>query len=336
MIAPVTDPADLGVRDAAAALAERSLSSRELVEACLARIRERDGTHSHDGDPGSINAWVRVYEEDALAAADAGRRAARGRRRARALRDPDRPQGPLRRRREAAHRIEPRARRGARAGLRRMGEPRGRGDGPARPSAHARVRLRRHHRPGRQPLVPRALGGRLERRLRRRARVAARCRRRPAPTPQARSASLRPSAGRRRSSRRAGSSRSAGSCPSRRPSTILGPMTRTVARLRAAAGRARGRRARRLIGGRSAGTPSHPRVAELDPDVADGFERALAALPGERVEPPPPAGPARRARRLLRPRPHRDARLPPPLRPTGAATTAIRTAPGSSTPRSGR
>jgi aspartyl-tRNA(Asn)/glutamyl-tRNA(Gln) amidotransferase subunit A len=30
-----------------------------------------------------------------------------------------------------------------------------------------------------------------------------------------------------------------------------------------------------------------PRIAELDPDVADGFERALAALPGERVEPSP-------------------------------------------------
>ena len=32
-----------------------------------------------------------------------------------------------------------------------------------------------------------------------------------------------------------------------------------------------------------------PRIAELDPDVADGFERALEALPGERVEPPAPA-----------------------------------------------
>src|SRR5581483_4991797 len=32
-----------------------------------------------------------------------------------------------------------------------------------------------------------------------------------------------------------------------------------------------------------------PRIADLDPDVADGFERALAQLPGERVEPPPPA-----------------------------------------------
>src|SRR5581483_4659684 len=64
------NPADLGVLDAAAALRARELSSRELTEACLARIRERDGTHSHEGDPASINAWVRVYEEDALAAAD--------------------------------------------------------------------------------------------------------------------------------------------------------------------------------------------------------------------------------------------------------------------------
>ena len=31
-----------------------------------------------------------------------------------------------------------------------------------------------------------------------------------------------------------------------------------------------------------------PRIADLDPDVADGFERALAALPGERVDAPPP------------------------------------------------
>src|SRR5262245_28305380 len=70
MIAAVTDAADLGVLDAGSALRTQELSARELVEACLARIRERDGTHSHDGDPGSINAWVRVYEEGALAAAD--------------------------------------------------------------------------------------------------------------------------------------------------------------------------------------------------------------------------------------------------------------------------
>jgi aspartyl-tRNA(Asn)/glutamyl-tRNA(Gln) amidotransferase subunit A len=65
----VSDPADLGVCEAAEALASRALSSRELTEACLARIRERDGMHSHEGDPDSINAWVRVYEEDALASA---------------------------------------------------------------------------------------------------------------------------------------------------------------------------------------------------------------------------------------------------------------------------
>jgi aspartyl-tRNA(Asn)/glutamyl-tRNA(Gln) amidotransferase subunit A len=68
----VTDPADLGVVDAAAALVARTLSSRELVEACLARIRERDGERSFDGDAGSINAWARVHEEDALAAAGRG------------------------------------------------------------------------------------------------------------------------------------------------------------------------------------------------------------------------------------------------------------------------
>jgi aspartyl-tRNA(Asn)/glutamyl-tRNA(Gln) amidotransferase subunit A len=64
-----SDPADLGVSEAVAALREGSLSTLELVEACLRRIAERDGTHSHEGDPGSINAWVRVYEGDAIAAA---------------------------------------------------------------------------------------------------------------------------------------------------------------------------------------------------------------------------------------------------------------------------
>ena len=59
------------MREASRQLGERTLSARELTEACLARIRERDGTHSADGDPGSINAWIRVYEEDALAAAAA-------------------------------------------------------------------------------------------------------------------------------------------------------------------------------------------------------------------------------------------------------------------------
>jgi aspartyl-tRNA(Asn)/glutamyl-tRNA(Gln) amidotransferase subunit A len=65
----VTDLARLGVREASALLARRDVSASELTAALLARIRACDGVHSHEGDPGSINAWVRVYEEDALAAA---------------------------------------------------------------------------------------------------------------------------------------------------------------------------------------------------------------------------------------------------------------------------
>ncbi len=65
------DPADLGVLEASRLLAQRTLSARELTEACLARIGERDGAHSHEGDPHSVNAWVRVYEADAVAAAEA-------------------------------------------------------------------------------------------------------------------------------------------------------------------------------------------------------------------------------------------------------------------------
>jgi aspartyl-tRNA(Asn)/glutamyl-tRNA(Gln) amidotransferase subunit A len=69
MITRVTEPADLGVLDASEQLALGALSSRELVESCLTRIRERDGVHGRDGDPSSINAWVRVYEESARASA---------------------------------------------------------------------------------------------------------------------------------------------------------------------------------------------------------------------------------------------------------------------------
>ena len=66
-----TAPADLGITEAASALRARELSSVELVEGCLRRIDERDGIHSHDGDPGSINAWVRVYADEAIEAARA-------------------------------------------------------------------------------------------------------------------------------------------------------------------------------------------------------------------------------------------------------------------------
>jgi aspartyl-tRNA(Asn)/glutamyl-tRNA(Gln) amidotransferase subunit A len=66
----MTNLADAGVLDSIGLLSRREASSRELVEACLDRIRERDGAHSHDGDPESVNAWVRVYRDDALAASD--------------------------------------------------------------------------------------------------------------------------------------------------------------------------------------------------------------------------------------------------------------------------
>jgi aspartyl-tRNA(Asn)/glutamyl-tRNA(Gln) amidotransferase subunit A len=65
-----SDPADLGVLESAEALASRRLSSRELVDACLARIAERDGTRTFDGAPDSVNAWVRVYDEHARDAAE--------------------------------------------------------------------------------------------------------------------------------------------------------------------------------------------------------------------------------------------------------------------------
>ena len=68
-----SDPGDLHVVEAIELLRRRVLSSRELTDACLARIRERDGARSPDGDPASINAWVRVYEDDARAAASRAR-----------------------------------------------------------------------------------------------------------------------------------------------------------------------------------------------------------------------------------------------------------------------
>lgn len=71
---------ELGVIDAVNGLARRDMSARELTEACLTRIRNVDGPHSHDGAPDAINAFIRVYEDGAMAAAAAAdeRRAAGG------------------------------------------------------------------------------------------------------------------------------------------------------------------------------------------------------------------------------------------------------------------
>lgn len=72
------DPADLGVREAAAALRAGALSAVELVEACLRRIDERNGGEpSFEGSGRAVNAWVRLYRDEALmeaAAADERRR----------------------------------------------------------------------------------------------------------------------------------------------------------------------------------------------------------------------------------------------------------------------
>src|SRR5579862_3996581 len=57
VLSALGDPADLGVLEAASLLQARRLSSRELTEACLARIRRRDA---------AVNAWSRVYPELAL------------------------------------------------------------------------------------------------------------------------------------------------------------------------------------------------------------------------------------------------------------------------------
>jgi aspartyl-tRNA(Asn)/glutamyl-tRNA(Gln) amidotransferase subunit A len=63
-------PADLGVLEAAAKLRAGELSATELTEACLGRISERNGGEpSFDGAPGAVNAWARLYTDEALAQA---------------------------------------------------------------------------------------------------------------------------------------------------------------------------------------------------------------------------------------------------------------------------
>jgi aspartyl-tRNA(Asn)/glutamyl-tRNA(Gln) amidotransferase subunit A len=71
----VVDAAALTVVEAVDALARGRVSAVELTEACLARI-DADGPPTFDGAPDAVNAWVRVYAEDAreqAAAADARR-----------------------------------------------------------------------------------------------------------------------------------------------------------------------------------------------------------------------------------------------------------------------
>ena len=70
--AGATDPADLGVLEAARELRARRLSSAELTDAVLARIAARNGGEpTFDGAPGAVNAWARVYPDEARAMARA-------------------------------------------------------------------------------------------------------------------------------------------------------------------------------------------------------------------------------------------------------------------------
>jgi aspartyl-tRNA(Asn)/glutamyl-tRNA(Gln) amidotransferase subunit A len=64
----VTDLTSLGVAELSKALTDRSVSATEALQAHLAKIGE-DGAPTFDGRPDAVNAWIRLYEEDAVAAA---------------------------------------------------------------------------------------------------------------------------------------------------------------------------------------------------------------------------------------------------------------------------
>ncbi len=282
----MTDAADLGVLEASEALHAGTLSSRELAEACLTRIRERDGVHSHHGDPDSINAWARIYEEDALAtAAAADERLASG---------------------EAPILC------GVPIGLKDLyavaGKPLTASSGVlddvpdrdcdawARLSAEGMVLLGHLHthefacggttdQVGNPWALERSAGGSSGGSA-----AALASGQVAAATGTDTAGSLRiPSAecGTSTIKPTRGLVSLRGIVPLSPTFDHAGPMTRTVRDcepLLAALARVdppaeRGSLRRYAVS---------PRIADLDPDVADGFERALAALPGERVEPPPP------------------------------------------------
>ncbi|WP_277068236.1 amidase [Saccharomonospora viridis] len=59
-----TNPADLGVREAATLLRSGDLSAVELLDACEQRIAERNGgPPTFDGASGAVNAWARLYPD---------------------------------------------------------------------------------------------------------------------------------------------------------------------------------------------------------------------------------------------------------------------------------
>jgi aspartyl-tRNA(Asn)/glutamyl-tRNA(Gln) amidotransferase subunit A len=282
----VSDPADLGVLEAAELLARRALSARELAGACLARIRERDGAHSHDGDPDSVNAWVRVYEEEALAAAArADERLAAG----------DAP--PLCGVPIGLKDLYAVAGKPLTASSRVLDEIPGRDcDAWAALSAEGMVLLGHVHvhefacggttdQVGSPWALERSAGGSSGG-----SSAALASKQVPATTGTDTAGSLRiPSAecGTSTIKPTRGLLSIRGIVPLAPTFDHPGPMTRTV------------RDCEPLLAAWAGVRPPtessplrryalSPRIADLDPDVADGLERALAALPGERVEPPPP------------------------------------------------
>lgn len=83
--ASATNPADLGLLEAAELLHARKLSAKELTTACLARIDARNGGRpTFDGAPRAVNAWARLCPGVALRQARAADRRLARRERGRA------------------------------------------------------------------------------------------------------------------------------------------------------------------------------------------------------------------------------------------------------------
>ncbi len=319
----VSDPADLGVVDASSALRRRELSSRELVSACLARIRERDGQHSFDGDPASVNAWVRVYEEDALSSAagptSGSHRATR--RRSAGSRSASRTSTPSR-----ESRSRPRAACSTRC--RSATATRGRG-WPRRAWCCSATSTRTSSRPAGRPTRSATRGRSTARPA---ARAAARRRRsrrawfrpRPGRTPPARCASRRRCAAPRRSSRRAAL------VPHARHRPALPDPSTTPGRWRAAV-----RDCEPLLAAMAGVAPPaerrplrriavSPRIGDLDPDVADGLRGRARGARRRARRAAASAGAARPRHGGPRPLLRRDARLPPALRRPARPATGSR------------
>ena len=162
------DAADLGVLEAAESLRARELSAVELTEACLARIEQRNGgAPTFDGAPDAINAFVRVYADDARAAAqEADAQLARGDAPPLcgvplALKDLYAAAGhPTTASSRVLEDAPP-----ERARRRDVGAPARRGDGAGGPHAQPRVGGRRDDRPGRQPVGRQPQRRRFQRRV---------------------------------------------------------------------------------------------------------------------------------------------------------------------------